>query len=723
MKKEEEISFINLDETGALPNLETKEEPVKPSEGIITEGTSSLPILDLDKTASFAKLSEIDETLKETKQTEESSFSEVEEYEVISEEELEADFEEDLETVEIEKTSKTEAKEEKKEEEKEPPIPGSITEVMINLDEYPVDANIPDIIEEKKNEASENKKPDILKLVSGIVAACIVLLAGVAIFFYQKKSEPGTDAMVSGNEVQDVSENEVLLVDAEPTVSDNTIPTLETVETYLSKDVNVQIVSMEQDIKVKFLDSETGKLITGVVFEVIIDGPSGVITLLDEDEDGIIYKTGIGGGDYSIVVSENKEYAFLDVPDSVNIKDKIVYQKVEVAEEIKTESEINVAIEDTANNNLVEEVPVVIEIPVVVPEETVVPEPKEEVVEDGFQKIEKSSIKEPAYAWIVGPVQMAKEPSKQDDSEQTEVENEETSKEDDTESETENSENEDSSDDSKDEKQDEEKKPEEDKETKLKDKDGRQVYVKENGNYREAVFADYYTFTEFFVKEDSKEQEEKQPEKEQKPTPEPATPGTPIVGIDVSKWNGTIDWNQVAASGVRYVIIRCGYRGSTGGSLILDPTFHANISGAKAAGLNVGIYFFTQAVTEAEAVEEASVAITLANQYGITYPIFIDTEWSGGRADGLSKAARTLICKAFCETVKNAGYTPGIYASKSWYYDYVNYSDLSNYKIWVAQYCNSTDFAHHYDMWQYSCKGTVPGISGQVDMNFSYMGY
>ncbi len=202
--------------------------------------------------------------------------------------------------------------------------------------------------------------------------------------------------------------------------------------------------------------------------------------------------------------------------------------------------------------------------------------------------------------------------------------------------------------------------------------------------------------------------------------------GKGILGIDVSKWNGSIDWNAVKASGVNFVIIRCGYRGSSTGVLVEDPTFRTNIQGAQAAGIKVGLYFFTQAVNEVEAVEEASMCLSLAQGYNISYPIFIDVEFTvnkNGRADGLDRATRSAVARAFCETINNGGYAGGVYSSKSWYGYSLDMSVIGGYKIWLAHYTSQTDYSGHYDIWQYSSKGSISGIKGNVDMNYSYMGY
>lgn len=196
------------------------------------------------------------------------------------------------------------------------------------------------------------------------------------------------------------------------------------------------------------------------------------------------------------------------------------------------------------------------------------------------------------------------------------------------------------------------------------------------------------------------------------------------VGIDVSKWNGEIDWDKVRNAGVQYAIVRAGYRGSKSGSLVEDPFFEANMKGAAASGMPVGIYFFTQAINEVEAVEEASVVLSLIRDYKIDYPVFIDTEGAGGegRADGLDPETRTLVCEAFCRTIENAGYDAGVYASRNWYNNNLYAQRLENYVIWLAEYRSAPLYQGYYRMWQYTSKGRIDGIAGNVDMNISYLG-
>ncbi len=194
-----------------------------------------------------------------------------------------------------------------------------------------------------------------------------------------------------------------------------------------------------------------------------------------------------------------------------------------------------------------------------------------------------------------------------------------------------------------------------------------------------------------------------------------------VLGIDVSKWNQNIDWEKVKEAGVQFVIIRCGYRGSKTGVLVEDPYFKQNIKEAKEAGLKVGVYFFTQAINQAEAVEEASMVLSLTEGYELDYPIFIDTEGSGGRADNLDAVTRTAVCEAFCETVEQAGQEAGVYASRNWYYNNVDDDVLSRYTIWVAEYRKEPLYTGRYDIWQYTSSGQIDGINGRVDLNLSYI--
>lgn len=197
-----------------------------------------------------------------------------------------------------------------------------------------------------------------------------------------------------------------------------------------------------------------------------------------------------------------------------------------------------------------------------------------------------------------------------------------------------------------------------------------------------------------------------------------------VFGIDVSRWNETINWTKAKEEGVGFAIIRVGYRGSVTGSLVEDYYFKQNIEGAIQAGIPVGVYFFTQATNQVEAVEEASMVLKLCEDYKLTYPVFIDTEGAGGegRADKLDVKTRTAVCEAFCETIRNAGHQAGIYASKNWFNNRLDTSRLpDNIVIWLAEYGDAPTYEKKYHMWQYSSSGRIPGIEGRVDMNLSFL--
>jgi len=204
-----------------------------------------------------------------------------------------------------------------------------------------------------------------------------------------------------------------------------------------------------------------------------------------------------------------------------------------------------------------------------------------------------------------------------------------------------------------------------------------------------------------------------------------------VKGIDISTYQSAINWSQARNSGIHFAMIRAGYRGYGSGILVEDDKFRIHAQGAQAAGVKVGVYYFSQAINEREAVEEASAAIAIARKYGISvgYPIAIDIEYSNsarnGRADGISGAQRTAVARAFCDTVRNAGFVPMIYASKSWFENpnFLNISQLSSYRIWLAHWTEQTSYKGRIDIWQYTSSGSVPGVSGRVDMNISYLGY
>ena len=198
-----------------------------------------------------------------------------------------------------------------------------------------------------------------------------------------------------------------------------------------------------------------------------------------------------------------------------------------------------------------------------------------------------------------------------------------------------------------------------------------------------------------------------------------------LTGIDVSKWQYDINWKKVAASGVDYAIIRLGYRGTApAGKTAIDSYYEKNMKGALNAGLQVGVYYFTQARTVEEAIEEANIVLEKIKGYKVTFPIVYDTEYTEeGRANELSNADRTACAKAFCDTILAAGYTPVIYANTNWSILNLNMEELQGYDFWYAYYGEELYYPYNFTMWQYTDKGTVDGVDGAVDLNISFIDY
>lgn len=621
-------------------------------------------------------------------------------------------------------------------------------------------------------------------------------------------------------------------------------------------DVILKLSSMQKDMKIKFADKNSGKLIGNQPFTVKLEGASSQ-NAKDDDKDGVIYLKDLKAGDYVVTVTGPDEISgrkAAGISGRVTVKDKIEYKKVDVTDEIKKESEINVAKEDTAIAPAVESV---LQDTVEWVESTKTPAGNGQE----YEEVGKSDIPEPAqarllepeikYAYFAKETQIAvfdqpreespaenentppTESESSSESESTKPSESESTKPSESESATE------SSTAATEPTKTPETKPEEikvkkitisgsatvevgqtvslsvtvspdnaanksvrweivsgkefvsvddkgtvkgvkageakikavaqdgsnvesgistvkvtekkinrgDTKTLLKDKNGNQLYCKDGDTYREATTADYYTKDKFYRKKANVEyrytgwqtidgkrffydkngtavtgEQVIQGVKYTFNGDGSLNTGT-VMGIDISKHNGNIDWNAVKNSGVQYVILRCGYRGSASGVLVEDQKFKKNIQGATAAGLKVGIYFFSQAVNEVEAVEEASMTLSLIKNYRITYPVYIDVESANGRADGISKAARTSVINAFCQTIRNSGYTPGLYANKNWLTEKINTGALGGCKIWLAQYVAAPTYGGRYEMWQYSSRGSIAGIKGNVDLNVSYMGY
>ena len=197
-------------------------------------------------------------------------------------------------------------------------------------------------------------------------------------------------------------------------------------------------------------------------------------------------------------------------------------------------------------------------------------------------------------------------------------------------------------------------------------------------------------------------------------------------GIDVSEHQHEIDWAQVAASGVDYAYVRLGYRGYTEGGLFEDPYFRANVEGALANGLQVSVYFFSQAISVQEAIEEAEYVLARIRDYNITLPVVYDWEKINGemaaRTDNLDFSILNDCAVAFCDTVRNAGYEPAIYFNRHLGYYGYDLSRMTDYDFWFALPESSfPNFYYAVDMWQYSFTEQVPGIAEPTDMNLMFI--
>lgn len=587
-------------------------------------------------------------------------------------------------------------------------------------------------------------------------------------------------------------------------------------------DLALKMTSVEKDLKIKFTNRETGKLVGNQAFTVSISGPVSK-TASDDDKDGILYLADMTPGDYTVTVTGPDTVdggRAAGVSGNVTVKDKIVYEQIDVADEVKKESEINASKEDTAVH---EQAPAA-------PADTVewVESTRTEIAENGgdaYEEVKKSDIPAPsaqAAAYGNAPfgertedaVWFSKEGVSGNDGDGQDAKKVEelqipsssmlksgstttlsvTAKPEDAadisvdwkvtegsdivsvdekgvitalkpgnamvkavardgsgiesnlcvvmvvENENGGQETEGGSESSE--------QPDESQSASgsapLKDRNGARLYYKEGDSYREATAADYEGHDVFYRKKESVSYrytgwqtiggKRYFYDKNGNPVTgdqiiqgvkysfreDGSLDGGNVMGIDISKHNGTVDWNAVKNAGVEFVILRCGYRGSASGVLVEDEKFRTNIKGATAAGLKVGIYFFSQAVNEMEAVEEASLTLSLIKGHKISYPVYIDVEAANGRADGLSAAERTKVVRAFYETIRDSGYTAGVYSNKNWFAEKMDTGAFGNYRIWLAQYTESPTYTGRYEMWQYSSRGTIPGIKGDVDLNICY---
>ncbi|MBP3753242.1 MAG: hypothetical protein J6I66_00100 [Lachnospiraceae bacterium] len=563
----------------------------------------------------------------------------------------------------------------------------------------------------------KRKKGNVVKII--IIAAACILLAAVGVFalkdkiFHRQSTVaeieyittpsgvrlPYSEQMVgSGSELTNIEmiggnglrlaldARKTNLATPDDTVADTSHDYEET-EIITRTNVSIELITVKADLKIRFINNETGKLIPNVAFKVTVTDPSGkALTWSDDDKDGIIYKSSITEGKYTVHVEaiEGDSYQGYTWPadKSVTVKNTIEYAVVDVQGEVKEANQVNETAEDTASRGNTDQQNMTDTTESVASSEST-----------DYSEIVKDTIADPGASAGVD----------------TDVSGNGSTV---------------------------------DMTAQLKDKSGNEVYVFENNAFRKATNADYANFDKFYIVSGTKYTGWQEIggstyyyDKDGKPVTGTQvingvtyqfaadgklTSASGVLGIDVSKWNGVVDWNAVKAAGVEFVIIRVGYRGSSAGALIDDAMFATNIQGAKAAGLKVGVYFVTQAINDVEAVYEASMVLDRVRGYSLDMPIFLDVEPSGGRGDTIDKTTRTAVITAFCETIRSAGYTAGIYANKTWLNSKMDTSAFGNYVIWVAHYSSVCGYTGRYTCWQYTDKGTLPGINGSVDLNLWY---
>lgn len=198
------------------------------------------------------------------------------------------------------------------------------------------------------------------------------------------------------------------------------------------------------------------------------------------------------------------------------------------------------------------------------------------------------------------------------------------------------------------------------------------------------------------------------------------------MGVDISKENGTVDFNKLKNAGVQFVMIKVGARGYGSGQITLDDHFTEYVEGATNAGLNIGVYFYSQAVTKEEALEEANLVYESIKNYKITYPIAFYMEKITGdisRADSLTKEARSSIALDFLQALKNVGYKGIIYGNKEWLIQKINLSTVGSFDIWLSQVGDVPDYPYKFSMWQYTQSGKIDGINGDAGLNICFINY
>ncbi|MDR2044251.1 MAG: glycoside hydrolase family 25 protein [Clostridium sp.] len=198
------------------------------------------------------------------------------------------------------------------------------------------------------------------------------------------------------------------------------------------------------------------------------------------------------------------------------------------------------------------------------------------------------------------------------------------------------------------------------------------------------------------------------------------------LGADISKYQDYVDFVKLKKAGVDYVMLRVGARGYGSGQLTVDDYFADNIKRAADAGLEIGVYFFSQALTQEEALEEADLVLEQIRDHEVRFPVVFDMEYvenDTARVEALSKEEKTTLTKLFLDTVKAAGYIPMIYGNKEWLIKRIDLSRLTAYDVWLSQAADIPDYPYRFTMWQYTTSASISGIAGLANLNISFVDY
>ncbi len=199
-----------------------------------------------------------------------------------------------------------------------------------------------------------------------------------------------------------------------------------------------------------------------------------------------------------------------------------------------------------------------------------------------------------------------------------------------------------------------------------------------------------------------------------------------FIGVDISKYQGDVDFYRLKDSDIDFCMLRVGARGYSSGNIMIDEYFAGNLQKATEAGLDVGVYFYSQAVTEAEAIEEANVVIQSLAGAKLQYPVAFDMEYvenDTARVEALSRTEKTAITKAFLDTIQAAGYRAMIYGNKEWLIKRIDLSQLKDYEVWLSQQKDIPDYPYKFAMWQYTTSAQIHGIDGYANLNICFIDY